>query len=71
MGWDTRNYWTYAQISLLWELARNQAPLLEISSLIGKPDAEICVKAKELGIPLSSCFWSTRDSAYAKQARRT
>jgi hypothetical protein len=52
MNWDTDKTWTYAQISLLWEMALNRAPVLEISSRIGKSYEDICAKAAELGISL-------------------
>lgn len=41
--------WSYAQISLLWELARGHRPLLEISSRLGKNYEEVYKKAAELG----------------------
>lgn len=49
---DNPTYWTYAQVSLLWELAKNNAPVQEISFRVGKPYAEVCRKATELGIAL-------------------
>jgi hypothetical protein len=52
MSWDTHTTWTYAQISLLWEMALNRAPVLEISVRVGKPYEDICAKAAELGISL-------------------
>jgi hypothetical protein len=56
MTWASRTGWTYAQISLLWELAKNNnASLLEISSRVGKAPDEICDKATELGITLTFC----------------
>jgi hypothetical protein len=52
MNWDTDRTWTYAQISLLWEMALNRAPILEIGARVGKPYEDICAKAAELGISL-------------------
>jgi hypothetical protein len=59
MTWSSRTDWTYAQISLLWELAGSDMPLSDISSRVGKKLDEICDKAAELGITLASCHSRT------------
>jgi hypothetical protein len=53
MNCTTHQHWTYAQVSLLWELARDEAVVMEISIRIGKSCEEIRRKAEELGIPLT------------------
>lgn len=51
--WDSRTDWTYAQISLLWELSKDEKPLPEIVACIGKPQEAVRAKAAELGISLN------------------
>jgi hypothetical protein len=48
----TYQQWTYAQVSLLWELARDEAAVKEIGFRVGKSCEEIRRKAEELGIVL-------------------
>lgn len=60
MIWNNPSYWTYAQISLLWELVQDHTPVQEISYRIGKPYEEICRKAAELGITLPVPSYASR-----------
>lgn len=50
--WDNRTDWTYAQISLLWELSKDEKSLPEIAARVGKSQEVIQAKAAELGISL-------------------
>jgi hypothetical protein len=53
MRLDSSKYWTYAQISLLWELSLEKKPTREIVELVGKSEDAVRMKASELGITLA------------------
>lgn len=49
MGWK-HSPWSYGEISLLWELAKKDIPPAEIGRRVGKTEAAVREKARELGI---------------------
>jgi hypothetical protein len=44
--------WSYGEIAVLWELAKKDVAPREIGRRVGKTEAAVREKAKELGIPL-------------------
>jgi hypothetical protein len=46
--------WSYGEIALLWELAKKDIPPREIGRKVGKTEAAVREKAKELEIPLKN-----------------
>jgi hypothetical protein len=57
MSWGTQvlwkdSPWSYGEIALLWELAKKDVAPREIGRRVGKTEAAVREKAKELGIPL-------------------
>jgi hypothetical protein len=44
--------WSYGEIALLWELAKKDVSPREIGRRVGKTEAAVREKAKELGVPL-------------------
>lgn len=67
MGWSASHDWTYAQVSLLWELAGSDTPILEISSRVGKSYEDVCAKAAELGIPLMDNYLRRKKSKHSTE----
>lgn len=52
MSWDPGKNWSYAQISLLWELSKEGKTLRELAARIGKSEDAVLEKAEALGITL-------------------